>query len=248
MKISRTFVIILLVIILGLVAAALAVLLIPNFSIYNVDDSDEVIGLAQFLVGLAAVAAIGLAALEFFQSQRRPSLRFAFLGEDGLLHDEYEISLPVDGGRANRITFAVENTGDAIAVWWQVRFDLPVRMMRRFRMGEGRVFVRHRQVPLMMDTVGDVERYVAQSTGTVGLFPGPPVQVAIVEVDFDSFAGSEFEAEYPIGFQLLTDQSGPVNGEIPLRIQAPDAEAANNSLERTGDSAPEAGESSNKFS
>jgi hypothetical protein len=216
----------LLVIIFGLVAAALAVLLIPNFSIYNVDDSDELIGLAQFLVGLAAVAAIGLAALEFFQNQRRPRLRFAFLGEDGLLHDEYEISLPVGGGHANRVTFAVENTGDAIAVWWQVSFDLSVEMMRRFRMGEGNVTVLPGQVPVTMDTVGDVERYVAQSTGTVGLFPGPPVQVARMDVTFDAFAGTEFEAEYPIGFELLTDRSGPVNGVIPLRIQAPDAEAA----------------------
>jgi len=226
-KISRTFVIILLVIIFGLVLAALAVLLILDFSIYNVDDSNERIGLASFLVGLAAVAAIGLAALEFFQSQRRPRLRFAFLGEDGLLHDEYEILLPVGGGIANRVTFAVENTGDAIAVWWQVSFDLSVEMMRRFRMGEGSFEVLPRTETFMPpDTVGDVMRYVAQSTGTVGLFPGPPLQIATVNVSFDASAGTEFEAEYPISFELLTDRSGPVNGAIPLRIQAPDAETA----------------------
>ena len=223
---KRAFAIILLVITLVLVALSLVVLLIPNFSIYKVDEASELIGLAQYLVGLAAVAAIGLAALEFFQSQRQPSLSFAFLGEDGLLHNEYVIQLPHGGGHANRVTFALENTGNAIAVWWQVSFDLPVEMMHRFRKGEGNVSVRHRHVPIVMDTVGDVERYVAQSTGTVGLFPGPPVQIAALDVSFDAFADTKFESEYLIGFEVLTDRTRPVRGALPLRIQTPDEEAA----------------------
>ncbi len=194
---------------------------------WRLSTSDH-IDLAQLIVALLliplAVVAFWEARNAILKASATPNLRFAFLGGDGLLHDEYSLSLPAGGGHANRVTFAVENTGDAIAVWWQVIFDLPVEMIRRFKMGEGNVFVKPRQVPIIMDTVGDVERYVAQSAGTVGLFPGPPVQVAIVDVEFDVFSGTDFESEYPIGFELITDRSGPVKGRITLKIRTADSE------------------------
>jgi hypothetical protein len=140
--------------------------------------ASDTIALGQLIVALflipLAVVAFWEARNALLQAAAKPILRFAFLGEDGLLYDEYTASLPAGGGSANRVTFAVENVGDAIAVWWQVSFDLPVKMMADFRRGEGKVFVRNRQVSISMDTVGNVERYVAQSAGTVGLFPGPP--------------------------------------------------------------------------
>ena len=186
--------------------------------------------LAQLIV---AMILIPLAVVAFWEARNAllraaatPNLRFAFLGEDGLLHDEYLLVLPEGGGHANRVTFAVENTGQAVAVWWQVTFDLPVALMETFRAGEGNVNVGARQVPVMMDTVGDVERRVAQSVGTIGLFPGPPVQVAIMEVQFDVFAGAEFDSEYLVRYEVLTDRSAAQEGEIPLRVQVPGADAA----------------------
>ncbi len=212
--------------ILFLEAASIGLTLLLG-SCWQLSTSDK-ISLGQLIVALSliplAVVAFWEARYALLQAAARPSLRFAFLGEDGLLHDEYIVSLPAGGGHANRVTFAVENTGDAIAVWWQVSFDLLVEMMEEFRMGEGSVLVRKRQVLYMMDTVGDVERYVAHSAGTVGIFPGPPVQIAIVDIAFDAFASSDFKSEYPISFELLTDRSSPVEGEIHLKIQMPDAE------------------------
>jgi hypothetical protein len=187
--------------------------------------ASDTIALGQLIVALflipLAVVAFWEARNALLQAAAKPILRFAFLGEDGLLYDEYTASLPAGGGSANRVTFAVENVGDAIAVWWQVSFDLPVKMMADFRRGEGKVFVRNRQVSISMDTVGNVERYVAQSAGTVGLFPGPPVQVAILDVQFDVFANTRFDVLHGIKYELLTDRSGPFKGELPLKIQVP---------------------------
>jgi hypothetical protein len=218
------------VLILALLIASIGLTLWLG-SLLELSISDH-ISLGQLVI---AIILIPLAVVGFWEARHtilhaaaKPKLRFAFLGEEGLLYDEYVISLPAVGGHANRVTFAVENTGNAIAVWWQVSFDLPVEMMEKFEKGEGNVRVRKRQVTLMMDTVGNVRRYVGQSAGTVGLFPGPPTQVAIIDVAFDALAYynlNDIEAEYPISFEILTDKTSPFRGEIPLKVEIKDASA-----------------------
>ena len=182
----------------------------------------ELISLGQLVVALLliplAVVAFWEARNALAQSSARPRLRMAFLGEDGLLHDDYAMRLPSDRQDANRVTLAIENNGEAIAVWWQASFDIPLRLVKLMRLGQGHFNVFPRQAPITIDTVGDVERYVVQSAGTVALFPGPPVQIAIVNAGLDPDFNHQFEKEYAIEFELLTDRSGPVRSSIPLRI------------------------------
>ena len=183
----------------------------------------ELISLGQLIVALLliplAVVAFWEAREAIAQSTARPRLRMAFLGEDGLLHDQYTIRFPHDGRDANRVTLAVENNGDAIAVWWQASFDLPTNLLKLIRLGNGQLNIFQRQVPMMMDTVGEVERRVVQSAGTVTLFPGPPVQIAVINASIDPNFDHDFDEEYAIEFELLTDRSDPIRNRIPLRIE-----------------------------
>jgi len=183
----------------------------------------EKIDLGQLVVALLlippAIVAFWEASEALRQSAAQPLLGLAFLGEDGLLHHTDVINIPQSGGSANRVTLAVENTGDAIAVWWQAHFDIPVEMMRSLRSAQCTVNVMPRHVPVLtMDTVGEVERRVVQSAGTIGLFPGPPVQIATIEVHAGSELTGPLEQEYHIDYRLFTEQSNPVIGSLPLKI------------------------------
>lgn len=184
----------------------------------------EKIDLGQLIVALLLIPPAIVAFWQTSQALRegaaRPSLRLAFLGEDGLLHDTEVLKLPQAGGSANRVTLAVENTGLAIAVWWQVHFDIPVEMMKSLRAAGCSVDIMPRHAPAFtMDTVRDVERRVVQSAGTIALFPGPPVQIATMEVHVGTQIASPIDREYSIGYGLLTDRSGAMPGTLPLKIR-----------------------------
>jgi hypothetical protein len=182
----------------------------------------ETISLGQLIVALVlipvAVVAFWQARVALAQSAARPRLCLAFLGEDGLLYDVYWLNLPINGREGNRLTLALENQGDAIAVWWQVSFDLPLELLQLLRLGDGHASVFPREVAITMDTVGDSERYVAQGAGAKALFPGPPIQVALISARLDPNFDHKFKREYPIRFELVTDRSKRVTGSIPLRI------------------------------
>ena len=184
----------------------------------------ETIDLGQLVVALLllppAIVALWQASQAIREGAARPSLRLAFLGEDGLLHDTDVLRIPQSGGSANRITLALENTGDAIAVWWQAQFDIPVEMMRSLRAAGCSVNVMPRHVPFVtMDTVGEVERRVVQSTGAIGLFPGPPVQLARIEVHADNVIQAPLAHEYPIAHKVITERAKPFPGSLPLTIE-----------------------------
>jgi hypothetical protein len=143
----------------------------------------------------------------------------AFLGEEGLLHDHWTIRFPRNVNQVRRVTLAIENNGDAIAVWWQASFDLPLSLLTQIKQGDGDFKVRERQVLMMMDTVGDVERRVVQNIGKLALFPVPPVQIAIISAFLDPRVQHNFDKEYYIDFELLTDRSKPVRNRNPIKIE-----------------------------
>jgi len=179
--------------------------------------------LGQLVVAIllipVAVVAFRQAREALDQSAARPRLRLAFLGEDGLLYDVYWLNLPMNRRDGNRVTLALENQGDAIAVWWQASFDLPLELLQLIRLGEGEAGVVPREVPITVDTVADVERYVTQSAGMKALFPGPPIELAVISARLDPNFDHKFKPEYPIRYELVTDRSKRVTGTIPLRVE-----------------------------
>jgi len=188
----------------------------------------ETIDLGQLIVALIlippAIVAFWQATNALRESTSRPALRLAFLAEDGYVRDTYTMTIPKDGGSTNRVTLAIENTGEAVAVWWQAEFDFPVDMMRLLRSGQNRVHIMARHVPFVtMDTVGDVERRVAQSTGTVGLFPGPPVQLLAFVADIEPGSLPQLRRQFQIKYRVITDRSEPLRGELPLTLETQSA-------------------------
>jgi len=184
---------------------------------------ENLISLGQLVVALLliplAVVAFWEARAAVAQAAATPRLRMAFLGEDGLLHDSYTLRLPKEGRDANRVTLAIENRGEAIAVWWQASFDLPVDLVKLIRLGNGQINVMQRQVPIVMDTVGSIERRIVQSAGTLALFPGPPIQIATINARLDPTFPHQFAAEYALAFELLTDKTKPIRAHLPLRVE-----------------------------
>ena len=88
------------------------------------DDPGELISLAQFLVELAAVGAIGLAALEFFQGQRRPRLGLLLLeiGEHSpSKHLIVDAQLSADERAGVEFSLMLDNSGVDAARWIKVK-------------------------------------------------------------------------------------------------------------------------------
>lgn len=86
--------------------------------------------------------------------------------------------------------------------------------MAQLRRGESQAGVIQRFVNLTMDTVEDVERYTSQSSGEWGAFPGTPVQVGALTTAF----APNHNWEYLIPYEITTERSGTVTGELPLKF------------------------------
>jgi len=186
--------------------------------------SADLLALGQLIVALLLIP---LAVVAFWEAREalaraapQPRIRMAFLGEDGFLHDQDTMRLPPDGTDANRITLALENFGDAAAVWWQASFEIPTSLAYRLRLGQGSLAVYPRHAPLTMDTIAMAEeRYVAQSAGTVGLFPGPPVQIAVIQGRLDPNHLSNVPSGCLIRYQVLSDKSQREEGFLSLGVE-----------------------------
>lgn len=80
--------------------------------------------LGQLIIAILLIPAAILAVWETLDTLReasdRPALELAFLDPLGQLQDTYSVQLPVGGGQFPGVTFALQNNGGAIAVWWQV--------------------------------------------------------------------------------------------------------------------------------
>jgi hypothetical protein len=190
---------------------------------WGLPSADE-LALGQLIVALLLIP---LAVVAFWEAREaiataapRPRTRMAFLGEDGFLHDQDTMRLPPDSTDANRISLALENFGDTVAVWWQASFEVPTSLAYRLRLGQGSLAVLPRQAPLTMDTVGlAVERYVAQSAGTVALFPGPPVQIAVKQGLLDPNFLSNLRSGYLLRYEVLSDKSQLEEGYLSLGVE-----------------------------
>ena len=176
------------------------------------------LALAQVLLEALLIPLAAVAFWEAREAVRRsassPELRVMLLGEDGQLREAETAAIDPGEPQDRRITFALDNTGDAVAVWWQATFDIPVELMHALRLrGTAQVLPRHVQ-HITMDTVGLFQRYRVQSLGEVASFPGVPVEIASLhfKVPFDK----NWSTDFVIPYTIMTDRSQIVSGQIPL--------------------------------
>ncbi len=110
------------ILVLVLVGFAIAILLIPNLLANTVSTKSDRIAIASFLVELAAVAAIGLAAYEFWRSHQGSKLRILLTAEElNNPRDWIYVGNPTSHPSATfRFNMLLENVGIVAGRWIKV--------------------------------------------------------------------------------------------------------------------------------
>ena len=108
---------------LGSVVSAGAILLFPNVLAGTVSSTGDRIALATFFIELAAVAAIGLAAYEFWRSHQGPKLQIMLTAEErDTPRDVIYVGMPSSHPSATfTFNMLLENAGPAAGRWIKVK-------------------------------------------------------------------------------------------------------------------------------
>ncbi len=202
-------------------------LIVAAFTYGGIPSSQDLwLQRADFGQFVAEMILIPVAAAAFFVSREalkdalaKPELRLRFLDADGVVKDDYTVFVPEGFNWSNGVTLALENVGDAIAVWWQVSFYLPMELIEAVEEGKGDLYVRDRtQVRISnVDTVGDVRRYTVQSEGSYACFPRTHVEIAKIDAFRDP--NTALEPKYQIRYEIMTERTKRVSGKIPLKFE-----------------------------
>lgn len=111
------------VLVVGSVGLAFAILIFPEVLAGTAKNSSDRIGLATFFIEFAAVSTIGLAAYEFWRSQRGPTLRIMLTAEER--ENPREVIYVGDANSHPSATFMfdmlLENAGPVAGRWIRVK-------------------------------------------------------------------------------------------------------------------------------
>jgi len=213
---------------IGIVYVIVAIILVVAW-IAGIQQWGDVFSLGQLLVDAfllpAAIIGFIMAAEEFKEAHTSPKLELRWEVEPGKtekgieLREQLPIGIPPEQAVHDRdIRPVLVNSGQAVAVWYMLSFDVPREIceheLRAAEVSWNRQL--GEESNWHQETLPDKLRVVFLSNGEIACYPGHPLPLGILKL---AIAADKQTEEYRVPYTIVTDRGYTTEGSLLIRFK-----------------------------